>query len=349
MGTYLKYRAPDNLRRRADKWLMKQSDKALGLWDEEDQTIERAKGERGSPDYLPLGVGRFKLSGGDEAECKRAIGVLIEGRKKWQIECFDVPSNVGDYVDAKRLPRLIDLPHWQEIWAKEAKEDARWNKARRKAITAARQKLGTGHGMLVRTWGDSWANVMFMHIAPTDSPRWIGVAYDQKGKHRVTTIREEHERFDLLRDDKGRGFLALPLMTLGEAGIRHGFAEVRNYLVEAHSIGLKMSPDAIMVGVYHALPEVFDFGDKLQQLAKPYGPYVRGVYTAHSGHRYYPTSNAVAQGEDGQLTWGKLGPHHAVELVRKNKRPKSDKSPPTFAERLWITYPALGQLINSNS
>jgi hypothetical protein len=124
---------------------------------------------------------------------------------------------------------------------------------------------------------------------------------------------------------------------------------VRKYLSEARRIGLVTHPDAIMVGVYHALPEIFDFGDKLQQLAPPHGPYVRGVYTAHSGHWHSAYVNAVSQDGDGQLNWGKLGPHRAVELVRKHKRPKSAKSPPPFAERLWITYPALGQLINDNS
>jgi hypothetical protein len=343
MGTYLKFKAPDDRRRQADAWLKKQS-KALGLWDEADQKIEREKGERGSPDFMPLGTGQIKLSALEDDECNRYVDILIEARDMWGIECYDVPSNASDYIDAERLAKLIDLPAWQKVWAAEAEENAVWARARKKAMKTATEKFnGGGHSMTVQTWGNDRANLLFMAIEASDHPTWVGVSYDRKGKWNITARadRSEDNRFDLLRDAKGRGFLSIPLMALGEPGIRNGFDAVRDYLVRARNIGLRTHPDAIMVGVYGCLPAEVDFGRALVQLAAPHGPYVRGVYVIKSGHRYYPHTEAVLLSEAGLVEWGKLGGQRAAHLVRKCKL----KEPSAETQQFFASYPALGKLL----
>jgi hypothetical protein len=343
MGTYLKFRAPDDKRHRADAWLKKQS-KALGLWDEADQKIEREKGERGSPDFMPLGTGQIKLSALEDDECNRYVDILIEARKKWKVECFDIPSNVGDYIDAERLAKLIDLPAHEKIWAAEAAEEAVWTRARKKAMKAAGKEYeGGGHPMTVATWGHARANLLFMAIEAADHPTWVSVSYDRKGKWDITAKRErdEDKKFDLLRDAKGRGFLSLPLMTLGAPGIKNGFDDVRDYLARARNIGLRTHPDSIMIGVYGCLPAEIVFGSKLLQLAAPHGPYVSGVYMVKSGHRYYPHTAGVVLNGDGALEWGKLGGQRAAELIREHKL-KDEHTP---VPRFFVSYPALGTLL----
>lgn len=117
MGTYIKFRVDEARRKKAGAWLRKQSNKQLGLWDEQDRKAERAKGDRGNPDHLPLGVGQHKLSGGGEDNSSDSlIEKLILARIKFGLECFDIPSNVGDYIRKPLLKQLIDLPLWEAKW-----------------------------------------------------------------------------------------------------------------------------------------------------------------------------------------------------------------------------------------
>jgi hypothetical protein len=340
MGTYIKYKAPDDRRQVVDKWLIKESNGALGLWNERDQSIERAKKNGGCPDFLPLGAGQFKLSG--DEEIASVVDVLIRAREKWGVECFDVPSNVGDYIAIERLAKLIDLPAWQRAWTEEEAQEKIWTRARNKARREASKQHRGGGPMTVQIWGLDRANVMFTRMEATDHPAWVGVSYNQKWKWHITTERNEWERFELLRDQVGRGFLALPLMALGNPEIKDGFNEVRDYLVRARRIGLAEHPDSIMVGVYGCLPAKIDFGRSVSQPAAPHGPFVRGVHVVKTGRSYSSYTEAVIMNMEGGLEWGRLGGQRATLLVREHKPDREDTG---VAAQVLVSYPALGKLL----
>ncbi len=257
MGTYIKFRVDEARRKKAGAWLRKVSANKLGLWDERDQKIERAK-PHGQPDYLPLGVGQHKLSGGCESdeEASELITTLILAKIKYGLECFDVPSNVGDYISDIHLPQLIDLPHWKAVWEAEEAEEVLWAVARKKAQRGARKAHPGGVGVLVKTWSDSLAHLVCVDIAPSEfaMPRWWGVSYDQKGRWAMSLSPRPGERFELHHDDKHRGFLAIPMMALVARGAPGGYDDVWAYLARAQDIGLRTDPDEIMEKVYHIAP-----------------------------------------------------------------------------------------------
>lgn len=352
MGTYIRYGCKPGADNRVElgHWLRDKSGGGLGLWDEEDQEIERAKGDRGSPDYLPLGVGQLKLSGADsEDNLYASLRILVEARTKFGLECMDVPSNVSDYIDDNELlAQLIDLPYWLNEWAEEDRLSKRWDKAKKKAMTAASKKYPSGVGMTVETWSNDRANLLFVHCEASDQPCWVSVCYDIAGNYRVAAgPATEDERCDLLCDAKGRGFIALPLMALGERSIKNGYDDVWSYLKRAWEIGLRTHPDAIMVGVYHATPASIDFGRKARQFVATTGcPIVRGNYTVKSGSTHYAHTPALTLDDAGVLQWEKLGGSRAVELVMQDKTP--DKVASGLALRFFASYPALAILMEQN-
>jgi hypothetical protein len=345
MGTYLRYEVNEPCRKEAGDWLRALSlfdgEVLLGLWDEEDVRIVTEKGERGSPDHLPLGTGQYRLSGADDDELAFVSGVLAQARAVFGLELVDVPSNVGDYLDEEVLKALCDLPAWQARWKAEAAMNKRWEKAREKALESVAKDYFRSGVYLVDSWGDKGAWLLFCQVRPEDRPYWIGITYNIRGEV-VKTGRIEHPlpdnlRGDLVRDPEGRGFLAIPLMALGPRGMSGGQDAVWDYLARARDIGLTMHPNLVMIAVYHLRVESVRFGS-LTQLGD-HGPFVKGTYDVVNaeGLQVYIDWDCVKK------EFTKVNRYiRGMPCVRLKRREKLSST----ADRLVdVSYPALARIV----
>lgn len=272
MGTYLKFRCEGRKRIACGKFLMKSTTRntregypecLLSLWDEEDVRIEQAKideGGRGMPDYLPLGHGDFKLSSTPDKDVSLAVRVLGAARKRFGLVMDEEPDlGITDYLGPRQLAALYD-PKWFANYkaASEAEHEV-WRKAEVKARKTMAKRLPEG-SHTAKTWGVKRCHLVFCSISDVASadPYWYGYRFDRKGEitgeGRQPREMPDGERWELHRDAKGRGFLAIPLVALGDAKAKGGMADVRGYLERAWSIGLRSHPDLLLIEVYHAVP-----------------------------------------------------------------------------------------------
>ncbi len=207
------------------------------MWNEKDVKIEKAKGDRGNPDYKPLGAGQFKLSGDDHPDemmlaiCQHLSKAVLHYKLK-----LDVPTNADDYLKPDALRLLITPAQLRSKRLREKMQNARYDKAKRAAYTIARRKF-TVPGVRFMGWNSVWFHVGF---TSGSRPHWMCYTFK--------TGNQKHS--ELFRDKDGRGVLLFPSMGF----VQNTRAWVSSVINDARCIGLSAPGDIARIALYGLYP-----------------------------------------------------------------------------------------------
>jgi len=247
MGTYMQIiQRDENKIQETATFLEKVEDSEgysiVGLWTQADIDIENSK-INGTPDFLPLGVGQFKLSSTSEENIELFVNVVSEAMDLYGLEVEDLPSNADDYLSDEDIEKLYGLKNYQDFKQSEEEYWQGYSKAKAKALKEEQEKLNGGV-MFVDSWGIKGFWLIFGNV---EKPSYLKYEFEYDG--------EKHS--DLYRDKEGNSYLLIPLMSMSHDGVEKVY-EALAYAWD--NLGLRTNILSILAQVYNVFPKQIKFG-----------------------------------------------------------------------------------------